>query len=73
VQTGFLDRIGVYELLPITDAVRELVLDKRSHEELRKLARAEGMRTLQEESVRLITTGVTTAAEVMRSIYVVGG
>ena len=72
-QTGFLDRIGVYELLEITDGVRELIVEKGSHEELRQLCRAEGMRTLQEESVRLVTEGVTTAAEVMRSIYVMGG
>lgn len=71
--TGFLDRIGVYELLTISDPVRELILDKGSHEELRKLARTEGLRTLQEESIRLVTGGVTTAAEVMRSIYVTGG
>jgi type IV pilus assembly protein PilB len=71
--TGYLERIGVYELMQVTDAVRELILDRASHDELRKLARAEGMRTLQEEAVRLVETGVTNLAEVLRSIYVVGG
>jgi type IV pilus assembly protein PilB len=71
--TGYLERIGVYELLTVTDAVRELVLDRASHDELRKLARSEGMRTLQEEAVRLVESGTTTLAEVLRSIYVVGG
>jgi type IV pilus assembly protein PilB len=70
--TGYLERIGVYELLPVTDAIRESILDRASHDELRKLARAEGMRTLQEEAVRLVETGVTNLAEVLRSIYVVG-
>ena len=70
--TGYLERIGVYELMPVTDEIRELILDRASHDEIRKLARAEGMRTLQEEAVRLVETGVTTSAEVMRSIYVVG-
>jgi type IV pilus assembly protein PilB len=69
--TGYLERIGVYELMPITDGIRELVLDHGSHDELRKLCRAEGMRTLQEESIRLVAEGITTPAEVMRSIYVV--
>ena len=69
--TGYLERIGVYELMAITDAIRELVLDQGSHDELRKLCRAEGMRTLQEESIALIAAGITTPAEVMRSIYVV--
>jgi type IV pilus assembly protein PilB len=70
--TGYLDRIGVYELMAITDEVRELILDRGSHDDLRKLCHAQGMRTLQEESVRLVEAGVTTPAEVMRAIYVVG-
>jgi len=71
-QTGYLDRIGVYELMRVSDEIRELILDRGSHEELRKLGRSQGMRTLQEESVRLIEAGVTTPAEVMRTVYVSG-
>jgi len=70
--TGFLDRTGVYEIMPVTDAIRELILDRAPHGEMRKAARYEGMRTLQEEAVRLVHAGVTTLAEVMRSIYLVG-
>jgi type IV pilus assembly protein PilB len=70
--TGFLDRIGVHELLAVTDEVRELIIDHGAHEEIRKLARTQGMRTLQEEAIHLVVTGVTTLAEVMRSIYVAG-
>jgi type IV pilus assembly protein PilB len=70
--TGFLGRIGVYELMSISDEIRELILDRGSHDELRKLARAGGMRTLQDESLRLVASGVTTLAEVMRTIYVAG-
>lgn len=72
-QTGFLDRIGVYELMPVTEGIRELVLERASHEDLRKLARSEGMRTLQEEAAALVQAGITTVPEVLRSIYVVGG
>jgi type IV pilus assembly protein PilB len=72
-QTGYLERIGVYEMMPITDTIRELVVDRATHEEIRKVARAEGMRTLQEEAARLVEAGVTTLPEVLRSIYVVGG
>ena len=53
--------------MPVTDAVRETILDRASHDEMRKLARSEGMRTLQEEAVRLVENGVTTLAEVMRA------
>jgi type IV pilus assembly protein PilB len=70
--TGFLDRIGVYELMRVSDEVRELILDRGSHDELRKLCRAQGMRSLQEEAIGLVEAGVTTLAEVMRTIYVAG-
>ena len=71
-QTGYLERIGVYEMMPITDGIRELILDRASHDDVRKLARSEGMRTLQQESMRLVEARVTNLAEVLRSIYVVG-
>ena len=70
--TGYLDRIGLYELMQVTDEVREMIIDRQSHEELRKLARAQGMRTLQEESLRLVQAGVTTLSEVIRTIYIGG-
>jgi type IV pilus assembly protein PilB len=70
--TGFLERIGVYEMMPVTDAVRDLVLERAPHDQVRKVARSEGMRTLQEEAGRLVELGVTTLDEVLRSIYVMG-
>jgi type IV pilus assembly protein PilB len=69
-QTGYLERIGVYEMMVVTDGIRQSILDRASHADVRKLARAEGMRTLQEESMRLVETGVTNLAEVQRSIFV---
>jgi type IV pilus assembly protein PilB len=71
-QTGFLDRIGVYEMMTVSERIRELVVDRGSHDDIFKVARTEGMRTLQEEAARLVYAGVTTLAEVLRSIYVVG-
>jgi type IV pilus assembly protein PilB len=71
-QTGFLERVGVYEMMPISDQIRELIVGRGSHDDIRKVARAEGMRSLQEEAARLVESGVTTLTEVLRSIYVVG-
>src|SRR5262249_29865341 len=71
-QTGFLDRVGVYEMMPITEAIREGILVRAPHDEMRTVRRAAGLRTLQEEAARLVAGNVTTLAEVMRSIYVVG-
>jgi type IV pilus assembly protein PilB len=59
-------------MMPVSDGIRERILDRASHDDVRKLARSEGMRTLQEESMRLVETGVTNLAEVLRTIYVVG-
>jgi type IV pilus assembly protein PilB len=59
-------------MMTISDRIRELIVDRASHDEIRKQARAEGMRTMQEEAARLVATGVTTAAEVLRSVYVIG-
>ncbi len=70
--TGYLERVGVYEMMPVTERIRELVLDRAAHDELRKVARSEGMQTLLEEAARLVRNGTTTVAEVMRSVYVTG-
>jgi type IV pilus assembly protein PilB len=70
--TGFLERVGVFELMPISDAIRELIVARGTHDEIRRTARAEGMRTLQEEAARLVESGVTTLNEVLRSVYLVG-
>jgi len=72
-QTGFLDRTGVYELMPVSEGIRTLVLDSAPRREVHELARKEGMRTLQDEALRLVAEGVTTPAEVLRSIYLTGG
>lgn len=72
-QTGFLERIGVYELLTVDDALRDLILDRGSHEQLRKLAAANGMQSLQDQALALVRSGVTTITEAMRTIYVAGG
>jgi len=71
-QTGYLERIGVYEMMPVSDGIRDLILDRASHDDVRKQARSEGMRTLQEESMRLVESGVTNLAEVLRTVYVAG-
>ncbi len=70
--TGYLERIGVYEMMPVSEGIRELILARGSHDEIRKLARYEGMSTLREEGARLVEAGMTTVSEVLRSIYVVG-
>jgi type IV pilus assembly protein PilB len=71
-QTGYQERIGVYELLTLSDDVKALVLDRAPHDEIRKVAISQGLRPLQDEASRLVTHGTTTIAEVLRSVYVMG-
>jgi type IV pilus assembly protein PilB len=70
--TGYRGRVGVYELLQITDTVRELIVSRATHHELRALAIEEGMRTMQEQAFELVVNGVTTVDDVIRSVYAPG-
>jgi type IV pilus assembly protein PilB len=69
-QTGYYDRVGVYEVLPVTDPVRELIVHSASHQELRETAVRGGMRTLRTQAIDLVTRDVTTVAEILRTVYV---
>ncbi|MBW4077380.1 MAG: Flp pilus assembly complex ATPase component TadA [Acidobacteria bacterium] len=67
--TGFQDRIGIYELLVMTPEIRRLVVGWATQEELRALAVKQGMRTLRQEAINLVTQDVTSIDEVIRSVY----
>jgi type IV pilus assembly protein PilB len=67
--TGYLDRIGVYEFLHMTPEIRRLLVGWATQDELRRIAINQGMRTLRTEGVALVDQGVTTISEVIRSIY----
>jgi len=67
--TGYQDRIGVYELLEMTPEIRRLIVGWATQEELRSLAQKQGMRTLRTEATNLVAQDVTTVAEVIRSMY----
>ncbi len=67
--TGYQDRIGVYELLQMTPEIKRLIVGWATQDELRRLAQKQGMRTLREEAISLVAQDVTTVSEVIRSIY----
>jgi type IV pilus assembly protein PilB len=69
--TGYSDRVGVYEMLTMTEQMRELlVAPNPSHDDMRRLAVKQGLVPLREGGVRLVEQDVTTIAEIVRSIYV---
>ncbi len=64
--TGFLGRIGIYELLVMDNELRVEVQQRRGSEELRQMAITKGMRTLLDDGLRLVREGTTTLSEVLR-------
>jgi type IV pilus assembly protein PilB len=64
--TGYKGRIGLYEVLEVTDEIRELILIGASALELRKKAIDDGMITLRVSGLHKIRSGITTIEEVVR-------
>ncbi|PIV24912.1 MAG: type IV-A pilus assembly ATPase PilB [Deltaproteobacteria bacterium CG_4_8_14_3_um_filter_45_9] len=65
--TGYKGRIGLYEVMPMREEVKELVLSRASTSEIKKEAMRLGMKTLRQSGVMKIKDGVTTIEEVLRS------
>ena len=58
--------MGLYELMDINDDMRDLIVADASIDDLRILARSQGMTTLREAGLKLIFDGLTTIDEVVR-------
>ena len=65
VQTGFRGRKGIFEIFVINDEVRDMIYKKISADELAARARKMGMRTLREDGLRKVVSGITTLNEVI--------
>ena len=65
-QTGFFGRTGIFELLLVTDEVRKAIIRREDANQIRCVAREQGMRTLLEDGVRKVAEGKTTLGEVLR-------
>lgn len=64
--TGYRGRIGVYEIMPITPAIRQVISAGSGAEEIQKTALDEGMTTLRVGAAKLVLSGVTSITEVER-------
>jgi general secretion pathway protein E len=64
--TGYLGRSGIYEVLPVTEAIKRNIQPECDTEVLKDTARKEGMITLRENAVRKLLKGKTTYQEVLR-------
>jgi len=64
--TGYHGRKGIFEIFLVTDEIQRMIYEKTSSAVLRARARETGMRTLREDGLRKVITGMTTAEEVLR-------
>jgi type II secretory ATPase GspE/PulE/Tfp pilus assembly ATPase PilB-like protein len=64
--TGYRGRIGIYEILTITEPIRELVLNHASSQQIKQKAISQGMRTLRQDGLQKVAKGLTTLTEVIR-------
>jgi len=64
--TGFSGRLGVFEILEMTDKIREQIVKNSSSGEIMKIARSQGMTTMLEDGIEKVFNGITTFSEVFR-------
>ena len=68
-QTGYLGRIGIFEVLNVTNNIREAIIERKHSSEIKEIAKKEGMTTMVEDGFRKVLRGITTIEEVLRVIY----
>ena len=66
--SGYTGRVGIYEVLPMTSTIKELVMKNATGDDIEKQARSEGMLTMSEDGIFKAAQGVTTIEEVLRVI-----
>ena len=64
--TGMRGRVAIYEVMPVSQEIRELILRNASTAEIREVARSQGMRSLRQNGIQKVLDGVTTVEEVLR-------
>ncbi|HSG70768.1 MAG TPA: ATPase, T2SS/T4P/T4SS family, partial [Planctomycetaceae bacterium] len=65
---GYKGRVGVFELLVVTERMRDLIRDKANASAIKAEARKNGMLYMREEGLRLVAMGVTSVEEMMRVV-----
>jgi len=65
-QTGYKGRIGIFEFIPMSSEIQELILKNPSTQQMRELARKQGSHSLFEDGIEKVKAGITTLEEVLR-------
>ncbi|MFH1220137.1 MAG: type IV-A pilus assembly ATPase PilB [Candidatus Eisenbacteria bacterium] len=64
--TGYSGRLGIFEVMPVSPAIRRMILDRSSCENIKRQAMSEGMLTLRQDALLKLRAGSTTVEEVLR-------
>jgi type IV pilus assembly protein PilB len=67
--TGYKGRLALYEVMPITEDIKELILQGASSDEIKKKAMAQNMKTLRMSGISKIKEGITSVEEVVDSTF----
>jgi len=65
-KSGYLDRLGIFEVLVVSPAIRDLIVAKATSQQIKEQAVAEGMVTMLENGVEKAILGLTTIDEILR-------
>jgi len=66
--TGYKGRLGLYEVMIVSEAVRRLTVERKSADEISRVAAAEGMKSLREDGIDKVLLGMTSVEEIARVI-----
>jgi type IV pilus assembly protein PilB len=69
-QTGYSGRIGMFEILEISDSIRKLIMEKKDSRTIKEKAMKEGMTPLLDDGIQKVIAGITTLEEVSRVIKI---
>ncbi|OGY61731.1 MAG: hypothetical protein A3I33_03090 [Candidatus Colwellbacteria bacterium RIFCSPLOWO2_02_FULL_45_11] len=67
--SGYLGRIGIYEVLEITPAIKRAITEQKSSDDIEDIARSEGMTTMVEDGLKKAEAGITSLEEVLRVMH----
>jgi type IV pilus assembly protein PilB len=67
--TGYLGRIGIFEVLNVNSNIREAIIERKHSSEIKEIAKKDGMTTMIEDGFQKVLKGLTTIEEVLRVIY----
>ncbi|MDI6891851.1 MAG: ATPase, T2SS/T4P/T4SS family [Actinomycetota bacterium] len=66
--TGYKGRIGIYEIMMVSETIERLTVERATAEQIKEVAIAEGMKTLREDGLEKVRLGITSLEEILRVV-----